>query len=216
MKKIALFIFLLVLSSCWNNTPTNINQEANTPESWVIATSTPQSQNTNVGERIANDPGYNQCIENARYTCGNQFISAYALNNASTDVCDQFNDDNLKNSCKDMVITETAKKTLDADRCNELKDSEKKLACRQDVLILKWVKNSDPTICSNIEISSSEVDSLENIKDKCVLHIIQQLKPNEKTKWLCGLLISEESKNACENHVQDEINIQNQTEWNQE
>ena len=203
MKKFVFFFFVFFLTACGKNSSTTIVE--NNPENTPSQTT---SQTVVVGEKIAKDPGYNQCITSATYACGNEFIRAYAVNNSSTDICAQFGDENLQNSCKEMVISETAKKTLDADRCNDFSDADKKISCRQNVLIEKGVKDSDPTVCSNLELTSTDIDTLENLKDRCMIHIINLMEVTEKTKGLCGLIISEEAKMSCESRIQEILDIQ--------
>lgn len=131
-----------------------------------------------------------QCIESSRYSCGVDFINSYALNNSDEKICQEFRDESLRIACHNMVITETAKKTLDEDRCNALSD-DKKAICIQSTITAKGIKNGDPTVCSNYVLASTDVDTLENMKDRCTIHIIDQLHPTEKTKGLCGLIINE-------------------------
>lgn len=101
-----------------------------------------------------------------------------------------------------MVITETAKKTLDSDRCSSLSDADKRAMCKQNVIMAKGVKNADPTVCSNYELASTDVDTLDNMKNRCVIHIIDQLEPNEKTKGLCGLITDADLVKNCEEKIQ--------------
>lgn len=135
-----------------------------------------------MGEIISSNPSYNQCIAQATQQCGENFIRTYSETNSSTDICQQFGDEYLRTACVEMVITETAKKTLDSDRCDGLKDSEKQAICKQNIVMARAVKNSDPTVCSNYVLTSTDVDSLENMKDRCVMYVIDQLEPTEKTK----------------------------------
>lgn len=205
MKNISIIIMLSVgLYAC---SPTTHNTTPDTDTS-ITAVSTAAS----VGQDIANNPGYNQCVSSAVYNCWVEFVHEYTQTNSSVDICEQFGDDNLRQLCKDMVITETAKKTLDQDRCQELSTDDQKVKCIQNIILSKWLKNSDPTVCSNYIKSSTDIDTIENYKDRCVIHIIDQLEPNEKTKWLCGLLINQELRTSCETRIQSYIDLQSSVE----
>lgn len=201
MKKLSLLlVFVLFLASCFGGKD---SQKTSTEtSSWVSQiASSPE-----VGQKIAQDPGYMQCIRSAEYSCGVNFINSYAINNSDEQICEQFGDQSLRMACKDLVVTETAKKTLDETRCDALSD-EKKALCVQSVITSKWVKKLDPTVCSNYIAAPSDVDSLENLKDRCVVHVIDQLPPTEKTKGFCGLIINKEVQKSCEEKIQMYIDV---------
>ena len=208
MKKILLVAAVMTLTACTNTanpSRTANNTHTSTPTAESAASGITTS--TEVGNRIATDPGYMQCLESARYTCGVNFITGYATNNSDESICDQFSDTNLQNSCREMVITETAKKTLDETRCEALANADKRALCVQDVITTKGVKNQDPTVCSSYVLASTDTDTLENMKDRCVIHIIDQLPPTEKTKGLCGLLINKDLQQNCEQKTQTMIDL---------
>lgn len=177
MKKFLLILSILILSSCTSGSidDNSISSDSNT-QTGAVAT---------VSEQISSDPTYYSCVESAKYSCGINFVNSYVQANSSTDICDGFGDDSLRSACRDMVITETAKKTLDLDRCRTLTDSDKQATCIQSVITTKGIKESDPTVCSNYILSSTDIDTLENMKDRCTIHVIEQLEPTSKTKGLC-------------------------------
>ena len=131
MKKIVLvFSFLFFILSC-----TSRSDHVGSLESPAVSDSSENGAfSDKIGDMIANDPGYAQCISSAKLSCGTSFINSYAVNNSSTDVCKQFSDPGLETACVEMVVTETAKKTLDADRCSAIADVEKQARCKQDVV----------------------------------------------------------------------------------
>ncbi len=219
MKKFFLLIGLFLIASC---NVGNTQNSAPVPSENKSETQTAQTTETQktfsdaVGEQISADPGYAQCIATSKITCGTNFINSYAVNNSSTEICGQFADESLQIACREMVITETAKKTLDHERCNELADQSKKALCIQSVILAKGIKNSDPTVCSNYVLSDQDTDSLENLKDRCVVHIIDQLEPTEKTKGLCGLIVSNDLKASCEARIQEFIDFAKENPVNAE
>lgn len=198
MKKFLLILSILLLSSCTSSSidDNSISSDSNT-QTGAVAT---------VSEQISSDSAYYSCVESAKYSCGINFVNSYVQTNSSTDICDGFGDDSLRSACRDMVITETAKKTLDLDRCRTLTDSDKQATCIQSVITTKGIKESDPTVCSNYILSSTDIDTLENMKDRCVIHIIEQLQPTIKTKGLCGLIINEEARVSCESRIDSYLN----------
>lgn len=208
---IPLFASLLMLTSCMNS---GISSDpANTGTATVLTQSGVETTASDrVGDKIATDPGYAQCIASAKISCATNFINSYAINNSSTDICREFADENLQTSCMEMVVTETAKKTLDIDRCGAITDTDKRALCKQNVITAKGVKNGDPTVCSHFELASSDIDTLENMKDRCVIHIIDQLPSTEKTKGLCGLIVHEEARTACEERIQLMIDLGGEAE----
>lgn len=206
MKKFLLILSILILSSCSNSHKDDIS---NIDNSTIQNVDNSQSASI-VGDQIASDPAYYSCIESAKYSCGINFINSYVQTNSSTDICDNFGDDSLRLACREMVIIETAKKTLDLDRCRTLTDSDKQATCIQSVITTKGIKESDPTVCSNYILSSTDIDTLENMKDRCVIHIIEQLEPTIKTKGLCGLIINEEARVSCENRIDSYLNTNTQ------
>lgn len=198
MKKILLILSILILSSCTSGSidDNSISSDSNT-QTGAVAT---------VSEQISSDPAYYSCVESAKYSCGINFVNSYVQTNSSTDICDGFGDDSLRSACRGMVIIETAKKTLDLDRCRTLTDSDKQATCIQSVITTKGIKESDPTVCSNYILSSTDIDTLENMKDRCTIHVIEQLEPTSKTKGLCWLIINEEARLGCESRIDSYLN----------
>lgn len=192
-RSIFVFFWMIFLAAC---APSSENSSSS-------GASTLPSSRPSMNGKIAKDPGYQQCIRTAEYQCGVNFVTAYAQNNYDYNICNEFSEEGLRDSCREMVITQTAKRTFDETRCGAIGNPDKKAVCIQEVIMEKGIKKADPTVCSDYVLSSKDTDTLENMKDRCMIHIISQLEPTEKTEGLCGLIVNENARNACRNRVKD-------------
>jgi hypothetical protein len=209
-KGLLLFLLLwIALSSCWNNSEQSIKNgeiqdTVSNEESFL-------NSYKSIKKSYRESESFHQCVESSVNYCHQKSVQESAIEKNDILVCDEINDDLIKQECIDSIKIFAARENNNIEWCEEV-EWTKQVDCKYSIISLTAIDKKDVDLCNDIvgewEVWTQMEEAYELARNTCKENIYSSIAVADLDPLFCKKISNRDSRNQCLDQVNSFLDYQ--------